>query len=74
MRIGLAQFDVIFGEKEKNLKKIEKLIDRKRADLWLLPELCTSGYGFTSDVEVKEMAEKVPDGETTQYFISLAKK
>lgn len=74
MRIGLLQFDVIFGEKEYNLKNIETLLDRERADLWVLPELCTSGYLFASTAELKRMAENVPNGESTQHFIHLAKK
>jgi predicted amidohydrolase len=74
MKVGFIQFEVRFGEKDHNLQAIARLIERQKADLWVLPELFNTGYIFTSQDEVDRLAEKVPDGETTQFLISLAKQ
>jgi predicted amidohydrolase len=74
MKVGFIQFEVLFGEKEHNLKAVSRLIERQKADLWVLPELFNTGYIFTSSDELDRLAEKVPDGETTQFLILVAKK
>ena len=74
MKVGFIQFEVLFGEKEHNLKSVSRLIEKQKADLWVLPELFNTGYIFTSKNELDQLAESIPDGETTQFLISLAKK
>jgi len=74
MRVGFIQFEVLFGEKEKNLNTVSRLIGNEKADIWVLPELFNTGYIFTSKEELDRLAEEIPDGETTQLLISLAKK
>ena len=74
MRVGFIQFEVLFGEKEKNLNTVSRLIQKEEADIWVLPELFNTGYIFTSEDELSHLAEKIPDGETTQFLISLSKK
>ena len=74
MRIGLIQFHVCFGEKEKNLLTVERLLKMEEADLWVLPELFNTGYLFVSQKEVDGLAEEIPDGETTRSLIDLSKK
>ena len=44
------------------------------ADLIVLPELCMSGYQFTSKEEVTVLAEEAPHGPTTQRLIALARE
>ncbi|MBI2471715.1 MAG: acyltransferase, partial [Planctomycetes bacterium] len=44
------------------------------ADLRVLPELFNSGYQFTSGEEALALSEKIPDGQTTQALIKLAKE
>lgn len=74
MKIGCIQFEVQFGEKEHNLQTVARLIEQKQADLWVLPELFNTGYIFSSNDELDRLAEQIPDGETIQFLISLAKK
>ncbi len=66
MRVGYVQFAPEFGEKERNLRRVEELLGEKRADLWVLPELCTTGYQFTTAKELAELAEPIPHGPTTR--------
>jgi len=74
MRIGFIQFDVQFREKQHNIEKIYQFMEREQADLWVLPELFNTGYCFTSQNELTQLAEDIPNGETTQFLISQAKK
>jgi predicted amidohydrolase len=74
MRIGFYQFSPIFGEKTKNLKKIADTLSKVNADLIVLPELCNTGYSFLSRKELSKYSETIPDGETTQTLINIARK
>jgi len=74
MRVGFIQFNVFFGQKEKNYESVERLIKNEKADLWVLPELFNTGYLFVSKNEVINLAEEIPTGETTRFLIDLSKK
>ncbi|MFM9906771.1 MAG: nitrilase-related carbon-nitrogen hydrolase [Nitrospiraceae bacterium] len=74
MRVGYFQFTPQFGEVSHNLDTIAQALDRADAGLMVLPELCASGYQFTSQQEVLALSESVPDGPTTQRLIDLAKR
>jgi predicted amidohydrolase len=74
MKVGFIQFEVLFGEKAHNLKTVSRLFEQQKADLWVLPELFNTGYIFCSQDELDRLAEEIPDGETIQLLISLAKK
>lgn len=71
MIVGAVQFDVAKGDKEQNLSKIERLIDR-RADLIVLPELFSTGYYHDSRSEYLTVAENVPCGPTTEWLCEIA--
>ena len=43
-------------------------------DLVVFPELCVSGYNFTSFSQVQAMAEPVPDGPTSLLLQTLAEE
>jgi predicted amidohydrolase len=73
MKIAIYQFSPVFGEKEKNLNKIKIALSQIRADLIVLPELCTTGYQFVSHEEAKNISEPIPDGETTEAFIQMCR-
>jgi len=65
MRVGFYQFNPIFGEVKQNLDTVFNRLMKVEADLIVLPELCMSGYQFTSKEEVTVLAEEVPHGPTT---------
>ncbi len=77
MKFGYVQFAPVFGEKERNIETILKLLNlgvKQEANLLVLPELCNTGYVFKSREEVKNLAEKIPEGDTTQALINFAEK
>jgi predicted amidohydrolase len=74
MRVGFLQTLPVFGKKTENVDQAISTISRLNADLVVLPELFNTGYQFTSREETLDLAEKVPDGETIQSLINLAKK
>lgn len=74
MRVGYVQFFPAFGEKERNLRRVEELLAEKTADLWVLPELCTTGYQFTNKKELEELAEPVPGGPSVRAVEKLARE
>jgi predicted amidohydrolase len=74
MRIGFYQFAPILGNKEANLEKIEKTLLGINTDLIVLPELANTGYLFRSRSELSLLAEKIPEGETTQLLLRIAEK
>jgi predicted amidohydrolase len=74
MKIGVFQFAPRFGEKKKNLDRVESAIQKNDADLIVLPELCTTGYQFISKSEVESLCEPVPKGETIQNLIEMCRR
>lgn len=74
MRIGIAQSSPTFGEVGKNTAATFALMPEHSVDLWVLPELFATGYQFLNADEARELAERVPDGITTQALISYARK
>ena len=74
MKVGFVQNDPLFGEVSNNLDHVVCTLAKETADLFVLPELFTTGYQFTSREEARELAETIPGGMTTQSLVSLAKK
>lgn len=72
MRVGYVQLAPEFGEVERNLEKVAGLVSQDRAELWVLPELFSTGYQFAAAHEVRELAEPIPDGPTTSRLVTLA--
>lgn len=69
IRAGFVQMKPLFGRKERNVEKLEKLLKRagrKEVELAVAPELFNTGYVFRKKSEVARLAEKIPDGETTR--------
>lgn len=74
MKIACVQINCRFMERERNLRRALQLIAGERADLYVLPELFTSGYLFTSMDEVRAAAEPVPDGPTCQALAEACQR
>lgn len=74
MRVGFIQNKPAFGSIQKNLDRVEELLDRHSADLFVLPELFATGYQFKDKEESRSFAEQVPGGLTTNALTALAKK
>ncbi len=74
MKSGFYQFNTAFGEKRKNFDKVRHAVSNISADLLVLPEFFATGYQFISKDEVAELAESVPDGETTHFLTDLSQE
>lgn len=75
MKVGYVQFNPVFGDKERNLKRILKLLREgsdQEADLLVLPELCNTGYVFKSKRELEALSEEVPEGRTIKMLVEFA--
>jgi predicted amidohydrolase len=72
MKVGFVQNNPRFGEVESNLTRIEELLNGQSADLLVLPELCATGYQFTSQKEAKALAEPIADGPSTRAIQKMA--
>lgn len=62
LRIGLVQLDVRDGDPNTNLARARQLVDdAKPADLYVLPELFTTGYAYDVWDEAADRAEEAVD-------------
>jgi len=71
--VALAQISCKPGDKQGNLKKIEKMALRAHkegADLLIMPELSLTGYVVRD--QIYELAEEIP-GESTRHMQRIAK-
>lgn len=72
MKVGFVQFYPKFGQKEKNVKEVLSMLEGADAELIVLPELFNTGYLFDSKEELFELAEEIPEGDTTQELLQTA--
>jgi len=72
MKIGFLQFNPVFGEIDKNLERVELLINSISCDLLVLPELFSTGYTFRTRREVNKFSESVSDGKTLKFLKSIS--
>lgn len=71
MRVGFYQFGPRHGQSDLNLGRVEIALRHAQADLVVLPEMCLTGYAFSSRRELAHYAEPVPDGPTCQRLANL---
>jgi predicted amidohydrolase len=78
LKVASVQFEHADGEKAKNFEKINKFAAEAKkldAELVVFPECCISGYTFLRDLSREELltiAERVPNGPSTQELIRLS--
>ena len=69
MNIYPISLDIVWESPQENLNRIEKEILSHKADVFVLPELCTTGFTMNPG----PYAESVP-GPTSEYLCRLAKE
>lgn len=77
MKVGFVQMEPKLLDLNANLSKAERLIGeaaKQGAKLIVLPELFDTGYNFETKEEVAEIAQQIPDGETTQFLVEQARE
>ncbi|MDR2326181.1 MAG: nitrilase family protein [Acidovorax sp.] len=65
------------GDKKGNIARSVELLEQAAAQgakLIVLPELANTGYVFQSRSEAFELAEPIPDGESTQAWAAVARR
>jgi predicted amidohydrolase len=72
MKIAAIQFDPQFGQVKENIERASTLIRSSKADLYVLPELCFSGYTFTSPQEAQSLSEQIENGFSIKMMRELA--
>jgi len=73
-RIAAVQFAPEFGIPDFNVDRAISLARVEDADLFVFPELCTSGYQFTDRHEVERFAEDIPNGPTTDRLCQFSRR
>jgi 5-aminopentanamidase len=71
MRIGVVQFNPVFGAVARNIAKAISMVRGQVADIWVLPELFATGYQFRDRVEAMALSEKLK-GPTLQTMADKA--
>jgi predicted amidohydrolase len=71
MRVALVQSSPAFGRVEANLAALRAALESCEAELYILPELCLSGYDFDDAAEARRYAE-APDGEAVSELARAA--
>lgn len=72
-RVAIVQTNPEFGNLQKNIAEAVELAGSMRADLYVLPELFSTGYNFTSRKEVGRLSEAA-DGSAFTAMAALARK
>ncbi|MDP8256702.1 MAG: nitrilase-related carbon-nitrogen hydrolase [Candidatus Alcyoniella australis] len=62
MKIAVVQIDVLNGQREENLRRIERRLRTIDVELAVLPELVTSGYLFADRASLLPLAEPAAPG------------
>jgi predicted amidohydrolase len=74
MKVAAVQFNPLFGRVDDNINRATELITSARADLYVLPELCFSGYTFTSLDEANSLSEDPQNGHSIGRILELSKR
>ena len=73
MKVGVVQFEPVFGDVERNVSRAVERVRDGEADLLVLPELALSGYVFQSRDEAMSLSQRV-DGEAFDRLGSVARE
>jgi predicted amidohydrolase len=74
MKVAYIQTSPVFGKVRANVEAAVKLMDSVEADLYVLPELYSTGYQFKSSKEAFRLAEPSTGGYSSGRLIDIARK
>lgn len=71
LKIGFLQFSPLLGDVQGTIQSIERLLSGSdEADILVLPELCNSGYNFTSYQQAWDASEPIEGGPFIEFLIA----
>jgi predicted amidohydrolase len=73
MRVATVETNPIFGDVRSNIRAAIELMESAPADLYVLPELCNTGYNFVDAAEASALAEE-PTGFTFDALAQFTKR
>ncbi|MFZ1976357.1 MAG: nitrilase-related carbon-nitrogen hydrolase [Bacteroidota bacterium] len=73
MRVAVVQSCPVFGKPGENIERALESMASIPADLYILPELCTTGYAFSDKAEAASLAENAY-GRTFEKFSEFARR
>lgn len=73
-RVGVVQINPRFGAVEENVARCLSLAKGANADIFVFPELVTSGYNFSSLDQLARVAELAENGPSFEAFSQFAVK
>ena len=73
-RIAAVQTHPTFGAVAENLTRAEQLIRSQTADLYVLPELFSTGYLFDDRAELAEYAEVFGEGPVADFLTRISRE
>lgn len=74
MRLAFVQFSPSFGEVSENITQALTLADGVEAELFVFPELFSTGYQFQGRDELRELAESVTGGPTVERLAEWCRR
>jgi len=75
MKIGYVQFAPALGDVQATMRTIDALLPGcETADLLVLPELCNSGYNFTSHEQAWETSEEIQHSTFIEFLEARCSK
>lgn len=80
MKVASVQFNHVPNDIEYNLSRISVFCEqaaKEGNELVVFPEMCITGYWHVRKLgcdDIERLAERVPDGKSTQYLLELAAK
>jgi len=74
MKIGFLQLDVAFEKIDRNIQRVQELLEPVEFDLMVLPELFATGCIFYNKQHAFSLSEPVPEGKISQSIIDIARK
>jgi predicted amidohydrolase len=75
LKIGFLQFAPALGDVRATIQKIDSILSQSaQVDVWVLPELCNSGYNFESPEQARGTSEVIGDSVFLHYLESLCQQ
>lgn len=75
MKIGVLQFAPEFADISANIAKIGQLLKKaSHADLWVLPELASTGYNFLNREQAVLLSEELSKSRFVNFLVGQAAK